>query len=149
MGTVVYHVEGEVNQGCALEPYVSAVLPLLSAYGVRVSPEQFARLVGPGPRSVDQPMHATLGDANDAHLVIGANYDPGCGYDTPSTYWRMDGTNLIHSASGGRLTFFIAIIDYIYPPSRIAVRIESEAGAVEAFRHVINPVLDQCGFRET
>ena len=146
MGTVVYHVEGEVNQGSALEPYVSALLPLLSAYGVRVSPEQFARLGGLG--SVDQPTHATLGDANDAHLVIEATYDPGCGYDTPSTYWRMDGTNLIHSASGERLTFFIAIIDYLYPPIRIAVRIESEAAAVEAFRDVINPFLDQCGFRE-
>ena len=149
MGTVVYHVEAEVNQGSALEPFVSAVLPLLGAYGVRVSPEQLAPLVGPGPRSVDQPMHATLGDANDAHLVIEANYDPGCGYDTPSTYGRMGGTNLIHSASGERLTFFIAIIDYIYPPCWITVRIESEAGAVEAFRDVINPVLDQCGFRET
>ena len=146
MGTVVYHVEGEVKQGSALEPYVSALLPLLSAYGVRVSPAQFARL--DGPRSADQPVHATLGDPNDAHLVIEANYDPGCGYDTPSTYWRMSGTNLIHSASGERLTFFISIIDYIYPPIRIAVRIESEAGAVEAFRDVINPVLDQCGFRD-
>ena len=146
MGTVVYHVEGEVNQGSALEPFVSAVIPLLSAYGVRVSPEQFAHLGGPGPDG--QPTHSTLGDANDAHLVVEATYDPGCGYDTPSTYGRMDGTNLIHSASGERLTFFIAITDYFYPPSRIAVRIESEAGAVEAFRDVINPVLDQCGFRE-
>ena len=146
MGTVVYHVEGEVNQGSALEPYVSAVLPLLSAYGVRVSPAQFARLGGLG--SDGQPTHATLGDTNDAHLVVEATYDPGCGYDTPSTYWRMDGTNLIHSASGERLTFFISIIDYLYPPSRITVRIESEAGALVAFRDVINPVLDQCGFRQ-
>ena len=149
MGTVVYHVDGVVNQGSALGPFVSAVLPLLSAYGVRVSPEQVAGLVGPGPRSVDQPMRATLGDANDAHLVIEANYDPGCGYDTPSTYWRVGGTNLIHSATDERLTFFISIIDYIYPPINIAVRIESEASAVDAFRDAIYPVLDQCGFRET
>ena len=145
---VVYHVEGEVNQGSALEPYARAVLPLLSAYGVRVSPEQFACLGGPGPPSVHQPMHATLGDANEAHLVIEAIYDPGCGYDTPYIYWRMGGTNLIHSASGERLTFHISIIDSTYPPNRLAVRIESEAGAVAAFRDAINPVLDQCGFRE-
>ena len=40
----VFHVEGDVNQGSALEQFVSAVLPLLTAYGVRVSPEQLARL---------------------------------------------------------------------------------------------------------
>jgi hypothetical protein len=148
MGTVVYHVvEAQVNQGSALEPFVSALLPLLSAYGVRVSPEQFARLGGLGS-VVGQPTHAILGDANDAHLVIEATYDPGCGYDTPSTYRRMSGTNLIHSASGERLTFSISILDYIYPPCWITVMIESEAGAVEAFGDVINPVLDQCGFRQ-
>lgn len=136
--TIYQEKRGSLKRNTSLDPFVSAVMPILRDYGIAGEWRKTYQFNG-------SSWEMTLGDKQNAHLKhslsLVSNTD---GYSGDGGYESFRSYQLIHPTTNEKLDVNIRISRLLYTDDEIEIRFEGEAGEVENLKKAVQSALQEC-----